>query len=42
MCALHGAMFDVITGEVVMGPAPHGLHVFTVRVEGDDVLVDVE
>ena len=38
MCALHGAMFDVITGEVVMGPAPHGLHVFPVKVEGDDVL----
>ncbi len=42
MCALHGAMFDVITGEVVMGPAPHGLRVFPIKVEGDDVLVDVE
>ena len=28
MCPLHGAIFDVITGEVVLGPSPHGLRVF--------------
>ena len=42
MCPLHGAIFDVITGEVVLGPSPHGLRVFPVKVEGDDVLVEVE
>ena len=42
MCGLHGAIFDVITGEIVLGPAPHGLRCFPVRVDGDEVLVDVE
>lgn len=41
VCPLHGAIFDVITGEVAVGPAPHGLQCFPVQVEGDDVLVDV-
>ena len=40
MCPLHGAMFDVITGEIVMGPASHGLHCFAVKVEDEDILVD--
>ena len=40
MCPLHGAMFDVMTGEIVMGPASHGLRCFAVQVEGEDILVD--
>ncbi len=39
MCPLHGAMFDVITGDVVMGPASHGLRCFTVKIEGEDILI---
>jgi 3-phenylpropionate/trans-cinnamate dioxygenase ferredoxin subunit len=38
-CAWHGARFDCRTGEVKQGPATAPLPVFTVRVEGDAVLV---
>lgn len=40
MCPLHGAMFDVITGDIVMGPASRGLRCFAVKIEGDTILVD--
>ena len=38
-CAWHGAVFDCATGAVRKGPAVDPLPVFTVRVEGGDVLV---
>ena len=41
-CPLHGAVFDVTDGEVVMGPAPFGLISYPVRVEGDEIFVDLE
>ena len=41
-CPLHGAVFDVTDGEVVMGPAPFGLISYPVKVEGDEILVDLE
>ena len=41
-CPLHGAVFDVTNGEVVMGPAPFGLITYPVKVEGDEILVDLE
>ena len=41
-CPLHGAVFDVTNGEVVMGPAPFGLISYPVKVEGDEILVDLE
>ncbi|MDE2900639.1 MAG: Rieske 2Fe-2S domain-containing protein [Chloroflexota bacterium] len=41
-CALHGAVFDVTTGEAIMGPSPDGLWVYPVKVEGDQVLVDLD
>jgi nitrite reductase/ring-hydroxylating ferredoxin subunit len=40
MCPLHGAMFDVITGDIVMGPASRGLRCFAVKIEGETILVD--
>lgn len=38
-CPYHGSVFDVTTGEVVQGPAAFALQRYTVRVEGEDVLV---
>lgn len=38
-CAWHGARFDCSTGEVRQGPAPRALPVFSVRLDGDSVLV---
>ena len=40
MCPLHEAMFDVITGDIVMGPASHGLRCFTVKVGGEAIFID--
>ena len=40
-CALHGAVFDVTDGEVIVGPAPYGLYSYPVKVEDDEVLVDL-
>ena len=39
VCPLHGAIFDVTTGEVVGPPAVERIRVFEVRIEGQDVLV---
>ena len=38
-CPLHGATFDVRTGEVITPPAMEGLTVYPVKIEGDDVLI---
>lgn len=38
-CALHGAQFDVRTGEAIEGPATESLALYEVHVDGDDVLV---
>jgi 3-phenylpropionate/trans-cinnamate dioxygenase ferredoxin subunit len=40
-CPKHGSMFDVRTGEPQTLPATQPVPVFTVRVEGDDVVVEV-
>ena len=40
-CPLHGAVFDVTNGQVVMGPAPFGLECYPVKVEEDVVFVDL-
>lgn len=39
-CSWHGARFDCVTGEVRRGPAQDDLRAWTVRVEGNDVLVE--
>jgi 3-phenylpropionate/trans-cinnamate dioxygenase ferredoxin subunit len=41
-CPRHGARFDVRTGEVRSLPAIMPIPTFEVKVEGDDVLVDVD
>ena len=38
-CDCHGSRFNVRTGEVVQGPAETPLTLYTVRQEGDDLLV---
>jgi 3-phenylpropionate/trans-cinnamate dioxygenase ferredoxin subunit len=40
-CPLHQARFDLRTGAALCAPATQPIRVYPVRVEGDDVLVDV-
>ena len=39
VCPLHGARYDVRTGKQLIGPAASDQVTYSVRVEGDDVLV---
>ena len=41
-CPWHGAHFNVKTGAVTRPPAPAGVRSFPVKVEGNDVLVEVD
>lgn len=41
-CTLHGACFDVVTGEVLALPAVEDLRTYEVRVEGDEILVALD
>jgi len=41
-CPRHGARFDVRTGAALSLPAVVAVPTFEVKVEGDDILVDVE
>jgi nitrite reductase/ring-hydroxylating ferredoxin subunit len=41
-CPWHGAKFNVRTGEVLGPPAPQGVRAFPVKVEGEDVLVELD
>ena len=38
-CPLHGSVFNVASGEVQSPPANENLTVYSVRVDGDDILV---
>jgi 3-phenylpropionate/trans-cinnamate dioxygenase ferredoxin subunit len=38
-CPLHGATFNVVTGEVVGPPAQEGVQAYEVRISGNDVMV---
>jgi 3-phenylpropionate/trans-cinnamate dioxygenase ferredoxin component len=40
-CWLHGSTFDLRTGKPTVLPATEPVPIYPVRVEGDDVLVDV-
>lgn len=41
-CPWHGAKFNVKTGEVLAPPARKGVWSFPVKVQGNDVLVEVD
>jgi len=41
-CPLHQALFDIRTGKALSGPAAEDLAVYPVRIEGGDVLIDLE
>jgi 3-phenylpropionate/trans-cinnamate dioxygenase ferredoxin component len=41
-CWLHGSQFDMRTGKPTSLPATEPVAIYPVRVDGDDVLVDVE
>lgn len=40
-CPCHGSRFDVKTGSILKGPAKKPEPVFQVKVEGDEILVNV-
>lgn len=40
-CPFHGACFDLKTGAALSGPAVQPLHRFAVKVEGEQILVDL-
>jgi nitrite reductase/ring-hydroxylating ferredoxin subunit len=40
-CPWHGAIFDLTSGDVLSGPAPHGVRSYKVHVEGQDIYVDL-
>jgi Rieske Fe-S protein len=37
VCPCHGSQFQVSNGDVINGPAPHGLTEFTVEERGGDL-----
>ena len=41
ICPLHGAAFDVTTGEVTEPPADEGVACYAVRVTGGDIEVEI-
>ncbi len=41
-CPLHGAHFNVKTGAVTFPPARVGVRSFAVKVEGNDILVELD
>jgi nitrite reductase/ring-hydroxylating ferredoxin subunit len=41
VCPWHAARFNLTTGKAMAGPARSDLHSYTVRVQGDDVEVEV-
>ncbi|NIO00810.1 MAG: Rieske 2Fe-2S domain-containing protein [Candidatus Latescibacteria bacterium] len=42
MCPLHGAAFDVRTGEVLSPPAMTHVASYPISIEGDDVYIEIE
>jgi nitrite reductase/ring-hydroxylating ferredoxin subunit len=40
-CPLHGARYDIETGALLSGPGRGPVRTFPVKVEGDDILVDL-
>jgi nitrite reductase (NADH) small subunit len=40
-CPWHGATYDITTGGVLGPPAPRGVTSYTVRIDGNDIKVEV-
>ena len=40
-CPWHGATYDITTGSVLGPPAPRGVTSYTVRIDGNDIKVEV-
>lgn len=40
-CPLHGSQFNVRTGAALEGPAEERLTVYPIRIDGNDILVDL-
>ena len=40
-CPWHGAMFNLMSGEVLGPPAPSGVRGYTVHVEGNEVKIEI-
>src|SRR5262245_40574017 len=41
-CPLHQALFDIKSGKALCGPATEDLRTFAVKIDGDDVLIDLD
>ena len=41
-CPLHGARFEIATGRCLAPPADRDLQTYPVRVDGDDVFVEID
>lgn len=41
-CDWHGARFNIISGEVLSLPATQAIRVYPCRVDGEEILIDVE
>ena len=41
-CPWHGSRFNVRTGEVLTPPAPREVECYTVKVEGEDILISLD
>ncbi len=40
-CSLHGATFDITTGNILGPPAPEGVVSYRVQVDGNDIKVEL-
>lgn len=40
-CPRHGAVFDLRTGEAKSLPATHGVAVYAVKIDNDDIYIDL-
>lgn len=42
VCPRHGAKFDIMTGKALTMPATKATQTYPVKVEGDDVLIEID